>query len=64
MPDRTFYLPGGKPLVPEFKRPDGRGEPSPAQEWHMKTLREHGYDAPLIESKEHFIQLMVKKGVR
>ena len=40
IPDRTFWIPGGRPLVPEFKRPDGKGEPSPAQVWHMKKLRE------------------------
>ena len=64
MPDRTFYLPGGRPLVPEFKRADGEGEPSPAQVWHMAKLREHGYDAPLIDDKDTFMKLMVKKGVR
>ena len=63
-PDRTFWLPGGRPLVPEFKRPDGRGDPSPAQIWHMKKLREAGYDSPLIESKETFIAAMRKRGVR
>jgi hypothetical protein len=64
MPDRTFWLPGGRPLVPEFKRPDGKGEPSPAQVARMKRLREHGYDAPLIDSKEGFLAEMKKRRVR
>ena len=64
MPDRTFYVPGGRPLVPEFKRPSGKGEPSPAQVWHMERLREQGYDAPLIDSKEGFVAAMAKKGVK
>ena len=64
IPDRTFWVPGGKPLVPEFKDPGGGGEASPAQLWHMAKLREIGYDAPLVDSKEKFLELMRKKGVR
>jgi hypothetical protein len=30
----------------------------------MKTLREVGYDSPLIESKEAFVKAMRKRGVR
>ena len=62
IPDRTFWIPGGKPLVPEFKDPNG--EPSPAQEWHVKTLRAAGYNAPFIDTKEEFLRLMGKKGVK
>ena len=64
IPDRTFWVPGGRPLVPEFKRPDGKGEPSPAQIWHMKKLREMGYDSPLVESQEQFLELMAERGVK
>ena len=62
IPDRTFWIPGGKPLVPEFKDLDG--EPSPAQVWHVKTLRTAGYDAPFIDTKEEFLRCMLRKGVR
>ena len=64
IPDRTFWVPGGRPLVPEFKRPDDKGEPSPAQIWHMKKLREIGYDAPLFSSKEEFLTAMAERGVQ
>jgi hypothetical protein len=64
IPDRTFWVPGGRPLVPEFKRPDGKSEPSPAQVWHMKKLHKMGYDSPLVESRDGFIRLMAEKGVR
>ena len=64
IPDRTFWIKGGRPLVPEFKRPDGKGEPSPAQEWHMNKLRAAGYDAPLRDSKEGFVAAMKKRGVK
>ena len=64
IPDRTFWIKGGRPLVPEFKRPDGKGEPSPAQVWHMETLRAVGYDAPLISSREEFLAAMKKRGVK
>ena len=64
IPDRTFWIPGGRPLVPEFKRADGKGEPSPAQVWHMNKLRAAGYDAPLIDSKEGFVAAMKKRGVK
>jgi hypothetical protein len=30
----------------------------------MKKLREMGYDSPLVESREQFLELMAKKGVR
>ncbi len=64
IPDRTFWIKGGRPLVPEFKRPDGKGEPSPAQVWHMETLRAVGYDSPLISSREEFLAMMKKRGVK
>lgn len=64
MPDRTFYLPGGRPMVPEFKREDGRGKTSPAQIWHLATLRKAGYDAPLVNDWDTFVKLMKRRGLR
>ena len=63
LPDRIFFVPGGKPLILEFKDPGGKGAPSPAQEWHVAKLVEHGYAATFCDSKEEFMRLMVKKGV-
>ena len=64
LPDRIFFVPGGRPLVPEFKDPGGRGELSPAQAWHLHALRERGYTAPVLDSKEKFIAAMAERGVR
>ena len=63
LPDRIFFLPGGLPLVPEFKDPGGGGEASPAQEWHMARLREQGYAAPLVDNWGAFLAEMKKRGV-
>jgi len=63
LPDRIFFVPGGRPLAPEFKRP-GRDDASPAQVWHLKKLREHGYDAPLINDREEFLKMMRKRKVK
>ncbi len=62
LPDRIFFVPGGRPLVPEFKDP--RGAPSPAQIWHIQRLRESGYAAPLLDTREKFLSEMARKGVR
>lgn len=64
LPDRIFFVPGGRPLVPEFKDPGGQGEPSPAQIWHIKRLREQGYEASLVEDWDAFLALMRKVGVK
>jgi len=65
LPDRIFFTPRkkGGPLVPEFKRPDGKGEASPAQEWHVKKLKEMGYSADFIASRKEFLELLKRKGV-
>ena len=58
IPDSIFFVPGGAPLVPEFKDPGGDGLPSVAQVWHLIKLREQGYDAPLLSSWEEFLKLV------
>jgi len=58
IPDSIFFVPGGRPIVPEFKDPGGDGLPSPAQVWHLIKLREQGYDAPLLASWEEFLKLI------
>ena len=64
MPDRIFFTPGGRPLVPEFKRPDGKGERRPAQVWYVARLKELGYAAEFVDSKEGFMELMRGRGVK
>jgi hypothetical protein len=63
MPDRVFFTPGGRPLVPEFKDPGGKGKVSDAQRWHLTRLRVAGYDAPVIDSWAGFLEAMRGKGV-
>lgn len=48
--DRIFFVPGGKPLIIEFKRPGG--ESSPLQKQRHKELIEAGYDHHVIDDKE------------
>lgn len=65
LPDRIFFVPGGKPLVPEFKAPGGGGDKDdPAQQWHVAKLKEQGYASWFCESWEDFLRAMAKKGVR
>lgn len=40
-PDRLFWVPGGKPLMIEFKRPGEK--PTPKQEYIHEMLRQLGY---------------------
>ena len=58
LPDRIFFVPGGRPLIIEFKRPDGLGSLSEAQVWHLAKLKEQGYAAVHVESKEEFLEMM------
>ncbi len=65
LPDRIFFTPGGKPLIVEFKRPDGEGDKDdPAQNWHVAELVKKGYRAWFCESCEEFVAEMRKRGVR
>ena len=58
VPDRIFFVPGGKPLIVEFK---ARGEkPGELQQWYLKKLKEDGYRAVFVETWEQFLELMEK----
>jgi len=52
-PDRMFFIPGGRPLLIEFKKPGA--EPTPKQAARIKELRELGYDVEVCDSKEQGI---------
>jgi hypothetical protein len=64
LPDRIFFVPGGKPCIVEFKDPGGKGTPSSAQEWHVAKLVEQGYAATFCDSKNDFMAMMIWRGVR
>ncbi len=61
IPDRIFFVPGGRPLLIEFKAKDEE-----VTEWYqlyyLKTLRAAGYDTHQCNSKEQFLKLMEKYG--
>lgn len=49
-PDRLFFIPGGKPLLIEFKRP---GEaPRPKQRHIIQWLKKLGYQVAVCDSVE------------
>ena len=47
VPDRIFFIPGGKMFMIEFKRPGG--ELSSIQERHMKRFHAMGFDVYVID---------------
>ena len=47
-PDRIFWVPGGKPLIIEFKTPDG--ELSPKQKYHIERLKKDGYNVEVCDN--------------
>lgn len=49
-PDRLFWIPGGMPLLVEFKRPGER--PRPKQEHVIAELRRLGYDVVICDSAD------------
>jgi len=58
VPDRIFFVPGGKPLIVEFK---ARGEkPGELQSWYLQKLKEDGYRVAWCDTKEKFLELMEK----
>ncbi len=47
-PDRMFFIPGGRPLLIEFKRPGE--EPRDLQEHRIEILNRLGYDVCVCDS--------------
>src|SRR5579863_9259583 len=47
-PDLLLFIPGGRPLLLEFKRPGQR--PTPLQQHRLETLNELGYNATWCDS--------------
>jgi hypothetical protein len=55
-PDRLFFVPGGKPLMIEFKRP---GEAlRKFQAYTIKRLKKLGYDIEVCDSSEDALKLV------
>ena len=51
-PDETFLIPGGRPLIVEFKAPGKK--PTPKQRLEIQRLKEEGYDVEVCDSLESF----------
>lgn len=60
IPDRIFFVPGGSPVIIEFKKKDKRGKNLQAetQPWYLAKLKEYDYVVSYCETKEEFRQLM------
>lgn len=62
IPDRVFFIPGGKPLIVEFKK---RAEkPDPLQDWYLKRLLDDGYHVGWCEARDGFLAEMKERGVK
>ena len=57
-PDRIFWLPGGKPLLIEFKRPGE--EPEPKQEYIHAQLRKLGYQVEVHDNAIRAFQAIIE----
>ena len=55
IPDRIFFVPGGRPLIVEFK---ARGlRTKEVQSWYLKTMIEADYEAHHCDTWEKFMAL-------
>ena len=58
-PDRFIFLPGGKMVIVEFKRPGE--EPRPAQEALHRQLADIGFEVHVIDRVSQFRQLLLEQ---
>lgn len=56
--DHVFWVPGGRPLLVEFKDPNGVTAPGRAklQTYYRKLFKRLGYTVVLVETKEQFLK--------
>lgn len=60
-PDYIFWIPGGRPLLIEFKRPGQ--EPTPLQTHTILLFHDDGYDVEVHDTKESAIEAITKKSI-
>ncbi len=60
--DRIFFVPGGSPIIGEFKAKGAGSERSRkyTQPWYLAKLIHEGYAAHQWDSKEAFLETMKK----
>lgn len=57
-PDRCFWLPGGKPLLIEFKQPGE--DPDPKQEYIHNKLKKLGYQVEVCDNEFDGFEIICK----
>ena len=62
IPDRVFWVTGGRPWIIEFKDPGGVA--TELQEYYIKTLQQASYRAAVVCTKEHFLEIMNERPKR
>lgn len=62
IPDSIFFVPGGRPIVIEFKEKGetGKGLQENTQPWYHTKLRDLGYAMYRCDTKESFLLIMRK----
>jgi hypothetical protein len=62
IPDSIFFVPGGRPIVVEFKEEGetGAGLQEATQPWYHAKLKELGYRMYRCDTKEAFLKVMEK----
>lgn len=58
-PDDIFFVPGGRPLLLELKRPGG--SPEPLQIHTIRKLELRGYDVGWTDSPQTAIAMLVER---
>lgn len=60
IPDRVFFVPGGRPVVGEFKAEGAgsRGTRAATQPWYLAKLAADGYEARRWDTWEKFMEDM------
>ncbi len=60
IPDRIFFVPGGSPVIVEFKAPSvhGRALQALTQPWYAATLIAAGYVVQQCDSRAQFLEVM------
>ena len=60
IPDRIFFVPGGECIAIEFKEEgeEGKNKQAVTQPWYLSKLKELGYKAYRIDTREGFPKLM------
>jgi hypothetical protein len=60
IPDRIFFVPGGAPVIGEFKAKGkkGKGLQGATQPWYLAKLIADGYEVHCWDTKEAFLETM------